>query len=216
MSMKSTEGCLLITLLLVSATSFVVAANIVVGVSEGDWIEYQATFTGSPPEGHEVTWARSEVTEVQGTVIKLNVTTKFSDGTQLKENVTLNLETGQIGDAFIIPANLNEGDSFEDRYHGAMTISAVEERTYAGARRTVVTASTSGSTYYWDQTTGVLVEGISQLPDYSIRSLANNTNMWQPDARLQGSTVWYALLGTAIAVSIALVAAISLRRRQKK
>lgn len=135
----------LFVFLLISAGT--VRSDVSVGVKEGDWIEYQAVFTGTPPEGHEVTWARSDVVDVQGKVISLNITKEFADGTLLNDTITLNLETGQLGDAFIIPANLNKGDTFLDTYRGNMTISAVEARTYAGAARTVVSATTTGSTY---------------------------------------------------------------------
>jgi hypothetical protein len=157
-----------------------VLAEISVGVKKGDWIEYQVALTGSPPADHDVTWARMEVTNVQGKAINLNVTTEFKNGTLLYENVTLNLETGQLGDDFIIPANLNSGATFFDENVGNITISGVEERTYAGATRTVVYAATSETTYYWDQATGVLVEGNSQFPDYTMNTIVDKTNMWQP------------------------------------
>lgn len=79
----------------------------------------------------------------------------------------LNLQTGKLGEAFIIPANLNNSDVFFDGNLGNITISGLEERTYAGANRTVVQAATSESTCYWDKATGFLVKGNSQCPDYT-------------------------------------------------
>jgi len=194
---------LLIFLLIMSTA----AAEMSVGVKKGDWIEYQAVFTGTPPAGHEVTWARTEVADVQGTVINLNVTTKFANGTLLSETITLNLATGQLGDEFIIPANLGVGDSFFDKYHGNVTISKIEERTYAGATRTVISATAAQSTYYWDKATGVLVEGISEFPEYTIHSVVEKTNMWQPQIFGVDPTVFYIflilvaiLIGTALAI----------------
>jgi hypothetical protein len=194
---------LLIFLLIMS----IAAAEMLVGVKKGDWIEYQAVFTGTPPAGHEVTWARTEVADVQGTVINLNVTTKFANGTLLSETITLNLATGQLGDEFIIPANLGVGDSFFDKYHGNVTISKIEERTYAGAIRTVISATAAQSTYYWDKATGVLVEGISEFPEYTIHSVVEKTNMWQPQIFGVDPTVFYIflilaaiLIGTALAI----------------
>jgi hypothetical protein len=188
-------------------------AEIEVGVQKGNWIEYNVALTGSPPADHNVTWARMEVTAVQGKAVKLNVTTEFANGTLLYENVTLNLQTGQLGDDFIIPANLNTGDTFLDQYHGNITISGVEERTYAGATRTVVYASTAQSTYYWDKATGILVEGISDFPDYTIHSIADKTDMWQPQILGLEPAVFYALLITAAAAIIAVAAFLVLRRR---
>jgi hypothetical protein len=206
---------LTITLLIIFVGIGIVLAEISVGVKKGDWIEYQAVFTGTPPAGHEVTQARTEVVNVQGKVISLNITTEFSDGTLLNETITLNLETGQLGDEFIIPANLNKGDAFLDKYQGNITISAVEERTYADAKRTVVSAATAQSTYYWDKATGVLVEGISELPDYTIHSMVDKTNMWQPQIFGLEPTVFYALLILSATVIVAVIAFFAVRRKKR-
>ncbi|MEJ5327853.1 MAG: hypothetical protein WHU54_06380 [Candidatus Bathyarchaeia archaeon] len=189
------------------------AAEMSVGVKKGDWIEYQAVFTGTPPAGHEVTWARTEVADVQGTVINLNVTTKFANGTLLSETITLNLATGQLGDEFIIPANLGVGDSFFDKYHGNVTISKIEERTYADATRTVISATAAQSTYYWDKATGVLVEGISEFPEYTIHSVVEKTNMWQPQIFGVDPTVFYIFL---ILVAILIGTALAIRAMHRK
>ncbi len=188
--------------------------DISVGVETGDWIEYSVTFSGSPPAGHEVTWARSEVTGVQGKVINLNITTEFSNGTMLKESITLNLETGQLGDDFIIPSNLKEGDTFSDTYHGVMTISALNEKNYAGATRKVVSATTAGNLYYWDQTTGILLEGISQFPEYSIHSIANRTNIWEPQILGLPSTIFYLTLAILGIVVVLVVTSRVLRKKK--
>jgi hypothetical protein len=213
--MRKLAIALLIILLISNMLHMTVFTMVSVGVKEGDWIEYQAVLTGSPPKGHEVTRARSEVVDVRGTVITLNVTTEFVDGALLNELITLNLETGQLGDAFIIPANLDQGDTFEDEHHGNITVSGVEEKSYAGASRLVVSATTAGSTYYWDKTTGVLVEGVSEFPDYSIHSLAVKTNMWESETATREDTIQYALLAAAFAVSVALIATMQFRRKNR-
>ena len=205
----------IIALLIVLFGAGAVLAEILVGVKKGDWIEYQAVFTGTPPAGHEVTWAKTEVVNVQGEVISLNITTEFSDGTLLNETITLNLETGQLGDEFIIPANLNKGDTFLDKYHGSITIDTVEERTYAGAARTVVSTATAQSTYYWDKATGILVEGISEFPDYTIHSIADKTNMWQPQIFGLEPTVFYALLILAATLMVVVIAFFAVRRKKR-
>jgi hypothetical protein len=209
------EFGLTITLLIILVGVGIALAEISVGVKKGDWIEYQAVFTGTPPAGHEVTRARSEVIDVQGKVISLNITTEFADGTLLNETITLNLETGQLGDEFIVPANLNRGDVFLDKYHGNITISAVEERTYAGATRTVVSAATAQSTYYLDKAAGILVEGISELPDYTIHSIADKTNMWQPQIFGLEPTVFYVLLILSATVIVVVIAFFAVRRKKR-
>ena len=191
-----------------------VCAEILVGVKEGYWIEYNATITGSPPADHDVTWARMEVVDVQGKSISLNVTTRFVNGTLLYESVPLNLETGQLGDDFIIPADLNPGDVFLDQYQGSITIAGVEERNYAGATRTVVYASTTESTYYWDKATGILVEGASEFPDFTIHSVADKTNIWQPQILGLEPTTFYAVLIIAAMVTVAVATFLVLRRKR--
>lgn len=191
-----------------------VLAEISVGVKKGDWIEYQVTFTGTPPGRHDVTWARMEIMNVQGKSINLDITTEFSNETLLNETITLNLDTGQLGDDFIIPANLNSGDTFLDEYTGNITISGVEERTYAGATRTVVVGATSQTTYYWDKTTGVLVEGTSAFTNYTMNTKVDKTNMWQPQILGLDPTVFYAVVVGAAVVIAAVIALIAVRRKK--
>jgi hypothetical protein len=200
-------------IVLIGIVPAAVSAEISVGVKQGDWIEYQVTFTGTTPESHNITWAKMEIVGVQGAVINLNVTTKFSNGTLLNETITLNLETGQLGDEFIIPANLNGGDTFFDKNVGNITISGVEERTCAGARRTVVYASTSQTVFYWDKSTGVFVEASSSFTDYTMNTKADKTNMWQPQIFGLDSTVFYALVIAAVAILV--VIAFFVIRRKK-
>jgi hypothetical protein len=205
---------LAVALLLLLVTIGVVLGRVSVGVKAGDWIEYNVTFTGSPAEKHDVTWARMEVETVQGTQIGLNITVKFSDGTLEPQTVTLDLETGQLGDDFIIPANLNVGDVFFDKNVGNITISGVEDKTCASVTRSVVFAATSETTYYWDQKTGVLVEGISQYPEYTMHSIVDKTNLWQPQLLGLDPTVFYATVIGAVALIIGVLAVFIVRRKK--
>lgn len=162
--------------------SAVASAEIGVRVKQGDWIEYNVTVTGDVPEEHDVTWGKIEIISIEGKKIDIKITSRYSNGTEETATSTLNLETGQIGDAFIIPANLDEGDTFLERHEGTITISGVEERTYAGATRRVVYASTSVTMFHWDQSTGVVVEATSSYPDFTLTTKAETTNMWQTQA----------------------------------
>lgn len=159
--------------------SAVASAEIVVGVKQGDWIEYKVTCTGDVPEEHDVTWSKIEIISAEGKKIDIEITSRYFDGREETETATLNLETGQIGDGFIIPANLDNGDPIPEQYEGTITISGVEKRTYAGATRSVVYASTSLTMFYWDRSTGFLVEATSSYPDFTIITKADKTNMWQ-------------------------------------
>ena len=164
--------------------SLPVFADLSVGVKKGDWIEYSVTYTGSPSQDHALNWARIDVTDVQGTDIYVSITSRYPNGTSEVFNSTLNLKTGHLIDDFIIPANLKTGDSFLDQNQGNITISHTEQHIYAGATRTVVSASTSQNTYVWDQATGVSLEGTSEQPDYSMHTIVEDTNMWQPSKGL--------------------------------
>jgi hypothetical protein len=204
----------IIVLVLVLGLASAVYADLSVGVKKGDWIEYTVTTTGTPSEGHDIDWSRMEVTDVQGTSIIVYITSRFINGSTENFNSTLNLKTGHLIDDFIIPANLNAGDIFLDQNLGNVTISRSEQHTYAGAARTVLYASTSQNTYVWDQATGVSVEATSVLPDYTMHTIVEATNMWQPN---QGLDVTVLLLVVVIVV-IAIVAVVmaALRYRKKK
>ena len=203
----------MIVLLMVLSTAASASAVVSVGVKKGDWIEYNATYTGTPPEGHDVNWARMEVLDVQGTEISLNITTTAPNGVSSSETVTLNLETGELGDDFIIPANLKDGDEFFDKSAGNITIGSVEARTYAGATRVVVIGSKQQIIDYWDQSTGVLLEGLSTLSDYTMTAKVDKTNLWQTEQVGLDQTV---LIVVALVAIIVVVAAIILVARRRK
>jgi hypothetical protein len=157
----------------------VVYAEISVGVKQGDWIEYTVTSTGNVPAEHDVTGAKIEILDVDEKKIAIQISSKYSDGTEENTTTTLNLETGQIGDSFIIPANLDDGDTFLEQHEGNITISGVKEKTIVGAKRTVVYATTSVTVFQWDRLTGFLVEATSSYPEFTITTKAKDTNMWQ-------------------------------------
>lgn len=169
----------LVTILLVVSIVGVSAAQPTAGVNIGDWIEYEVTSTGNLPPDHAVTFARMEILDVSGPMIYVNIISTYQNGTKEATKSTLNLQTGELIDDFIIPPNLKVGESFYDSRVGNITISNTEQRTYAGATRTVVSATSFGNTYIWDQATGVSVEGTSSGSDYTMHSLATATNMWE-------------------------------------
>jgi hypothetical protein len=178
---KSILLAIILTVLITTALFTAVAfADVSVGAKKGDWIEYQVTITGNPPQDHNITWARMDVTGIQGEAVSLDIQTRFSNGSLLLEKITLNLATGDLGDDFIIPTNLNPGDKFYDMYQGNITITSVEQRTAAGAERTVVSGATNQTAYYWDRQTGILVAATSSFPEYTMHTKTSGTNIWQP------------------------------------
>ena len=205
MTRKFALQLIVFAVLVCSLLSTTVYAEIVVGVKEGDWIEYRVTGTGNVPAEHDLTEAKLEILGVDGKTIDIQIASKFSDGREETITSTLNLETGQIGDSFIIPANLSKGDTFLEQTEGTITISGVEEKTYAGAKRTTVYATTSRTEFRWDLSTGFLVEATSSYPDFTIITEAENTNMWQTQTFGVDPIVPIVLVAAVIGAVLAIV-----------
>jgi hypothetical protein len=201
---------------LIDAVPAIVSANLSVGVKAGDWIEYDVTFTGTPDQLYSVAWFRMEIVSVQGNLIDVTITQRFINGTVQPYNVTVNLETGQLGDDLIIPANLNSGDKFFDINVGNITISGAEERNFAGASRTVLSGSTSQTSFYWDRSTGVRVKSISTEPNFNLTVTVSKTNLWEPQLFGLNPVVFYAIVIVVVAIiAIAVLIAILVSRRKK-
>ncbi len=205
---------LIIVFFTVSSFMGTVLAEVSVGVKTGDWIEYTVNYTGTPTEGHDVTWARMEIEDVQGKSVNVAIVVEYSNGTRETISVTLNLEIGQLGDDFIIPADLNSGDTFFDKNVGNITIMSVEEKTYAGAKRAIVHAATSETTYYWDKATGILVEGNSIFPDYTMNTEVDRTNIWQPQLFGLDLPILYAVVISAVFLITAVLSILVLKRKK--
>lgn len=206
----------------VSAVLFVsllvlASAQLTVGVKKGDWIEYQVTFTGTPSPDHSITSARMEIINVQGMEIYVNIVSTYENGTEVSTNSTLNLQTGQLIDNFIIPANLNTGDQFYDSNVGNITINNTQQRTYAGATRTVVFANSLNNTYIWDQATGISVEGTSTASEYTMHSLATSTNIWQTQSNVVtiDSVILYAIVVITVIIITVIILLLAMRRKHK-
>jgi hypothetical protein len=205
-----------VSIILMLSSAAVASADLSVGVKAGDWIQYQVTFTGTPSPDHSITAARMEVLDVQGPIIKVSIVSTLANGTQVTTNSTLNLETGQLIDNFIIPANLREGDMFLDSNVGNITIDSVEQRIYAGVTRTVDLATSGNNTYIWDQATGISVEGTSTGPDYTMHSLATATNIWQAPSQTGGiDTIIIFVVAAIIVIIIAAAVVVVVIRRKK-
>ena len=201
-------------LILFNVFSATVSADVSVGVKQGDWIEYNVSFTGNPPVEHDVLWARMEVKGVESKRVNATFTSQLSNGSMLDVVENLDFEAGRLIDLFIIPANLNAGDKFYDNAVGNVAIDGVEVRTYAGAARTVVHAAAVDTQWYWDKSTGVVVEARTSNSVYTLDTIAVTTGLWSPQILGLDSTVFYALV-TALA-GVAIVAAVVLVVRRKR
>jgi len=212
--MKRKRWVALIALVLVLSSGLPVYADLSVGVEKGNWIEYSVTYTGSPSQDHSLNWARIDVTDVRGTDIYVSITSRYTNGSSEVFNSTLNLKTGHLIDDFIIPANLKTGDSFLDQNQGNITISHTEKHTYAGAPRTAISASTSQNTYVWDQATGVSLEGTSEQTDYSMHTIVETTNMWQPSTGLNLPTFAVIVIAAVLVTGMLVAMAIWFRKKR--
>ena len=114
---------------------------------------------------------------------------------------------------FIIPANLNPGKAFFDATVGRnITIEGSKQRTIAEATRTVTHATTPERIKSWDKATGVFVESIDTLQNYTLNAIANKTNMWSRQIPVIDPT-YFTLAALAIAATAATGAYVLIRRR---
>lgn len=208
----------IVFLILLSGISIApVSTQVTSGVKNGDWIEYNVTSIGAPNQGHDVEWARMEVTSVQNSNITVTITSRFTDKTNETITSTLNLKTGHLIDDFIIPPGLSVGDNFPDENYGNVTITGSEVRTYAGATRTVLTATMGNNSYVWDQETGVSVEGNTTTADYDIHSIASATNMWTPTpTQVETTTASAIIIAIGVLVIFGLILLGTVVRKRKK
>jgi hypothetical protein len=213
---KSVVLATALTMLIMTASLLAVAfGGISVGVKKGDWIEYSVTEIGNPTPDFNITWARLDVTAVQGEKITISVQTGYANGTVYPEpQIPLNLATGAVGDGFFIPTNFNVGDQFYSEYQGNITITSVGQQEVGGAVRTVLSATSNQTTYYWDRQTGILVGATTSFPSFTLFTKTSGTNLWQQQILGLDSSVFYLLI-TTIVVALVVVTAILIWRKKK-
>lgn len=156
-----------------------------VGVKEGDWMEYKVNITGVPPPIHNVTWMRMEVLQVNGADFQVNVTVRFLNGTFYSSIWKFNFTKGNTEGWIIIPSNLNPKDTFYDNFSKTdknIAIQNQREKTVLSASRTVTYGNDSFRTKEWDKATGVLVRSSETLKNWSVNVEMIATNLWAPDS----------------------------------
>ncbi len=207
------KNLLALALILVFLTVNIAGAEVSVGVKAGDWIEYKVTATGTLPQGFNLTWVKMEILHVYKSKITANITTKSPDGNYSCLVTVFDVEEGKVGAWFMIPANLNVGDSFYDELLGRnVTVEGEEQLNFAGAKRAVTNATTPERTKRWDKSTGVFVECIDVLDNFSMTARAISTNMWGNNAPWFDSIFVYAFM----LVIPVVVAAVTFAAYQKK
>lgn len=212
--MKLVLSVLFFLVLLITSSCLPTALALVqVKVKESDWMEYSVAFDGNATEGHDVVWARIEVTSVQGSLITVKIDTRNTNGVLESDDVTLDPDTGKLGDQFIIPANLNVGDTFFDENFGEVTIAGSAKRTVAGENRTLLYMESADRTVFWDKLTGVLVEGQYSTPGLTMNTHLDKTSMWGPQG-LQIENMAYVLLAIILLLLGAFLVVLAFRKRK--
>ncbi len=190
--------------------------QISLGVKKGDWVEYNVTTIGTPPTEQNVVWVRMEVIDVQGTKFSTNVTTEFPNGTRASGIRSFDFEVGNVQSWIIIPANLSLGESFYDASTGRnVTIESEEQRTVAGAVRTVTSASIPSMHKRWDKATGFFVETIDNLGTYQLNATAIATNLWSPEPLLEPASFNTIVIAAAVVIAVAAGVIVLVARRKK-
>ena len=194
-----------------------------VAIKAGDWIKYKYTITGWPAGQPHPEWLKLEFLSIEGTADSVKVTMGMSDGTEQSATVPVDVGEGSgaaLGlSGFVIPSNLTTGDSVYMTGFGDIAIDGETTRTYAGARRTVVYASTSQDgvqlTCYWDKLTGVMVESSTTYTGITgtitATAKTTETNMW--GATTAGMQWW---LWVIVAVAIVALAIVVYRLKKRK
>jgi len=195
---------------------FPVFAQVTVGLKEGDWVKYEVTYTGSPPEGYP-TNTKIEVLEIEGTTITIKIENDRLNGTHTSSTATFDLEDG-APDLIIIPANLAVGDQVVNKdWDITFTIEGVEEYDFRDATREMVFANIVVEgiplEYNWDRETGIFIQIDQTRDDYTQKYLAYDTNIVQA----QPSDIDPMLLyGVVIAVVIIIIVVVVLVLKRKK
>jgi hypothetical protein len=163
--------------------TYVLADTRMVGVKQGDWIEYAVTFTGGPPV---ITCVRENILNVMDAFVAVKTTTRWYNGSETVETLNLNV-TGPSGTSMdwvgrlLIPPGSRMGDLVNVQGY-PLAVGGENNRTYVGMERTVVSASGSMGSYrvvfYWDKQTGVMLQAIFISEGHVRDVLATATNLW--------------------------------------
>jgi hypothetical protein len=221
--------------------TLVLAVDYTVGVKAGDWIKYGQLSvawngTGTEPfyiiEEKKMDWVRLEVENVTDKTISLNVTSHYDNGTETSATSSIDLNSSAMFERSFIAANLKSGDPLATQPNSP-TINQTITGIYAGASRNInvldiieVSTSAQGNQtvtakFYWDQSTGIMVETYVKQSDTSnpsvyteVSAKATETNMWSADllGTLSNNLI-YVIAGIIIIIAV-IAAAIALRRKK--
>jgi hypothetical protein len=188
-----------------------------VGVKEGDWIEYTVRTTGTPPPEQDLDWVRIEILDVEGAAFQANFTVRSVNGTVSSAIRNFNFTEGTVADWIIIPSNLGPSDTFYNSFKQRnVTIEGEEQKIVAGASRTITHASDAIRNKEWDKTTGVFTGANDNVGNYTINAHVIATNMWSPQILGLDQTVFYALVAVIIVLAVVILSSVIVVARKKK
>jgi hypothetical protein len=181
-------------------------AQTVVGVSQGNVFEYDivshwdSLFSDTVPaellELNQTQWIRVTVTGVSGSTISTRVITHYRNGTEIGSDGSCNIDTGENpGGPPFISTNLDKNDLVNPSAAEAWYINETVTRTYKGGARETnhLNVEFTGNSsdvgefstvydYYFDKSTGVLVEYTSELSYTGLTSITQSkitsSNVW--------------------------------------
>jgi len=221
-------GALLLTLVYLTSSAGVLVSAGPVRVKNGDWIRYDSINIGEIPFATDINWSKVEFLNVSSPTATIRVTMKRNNETESVRTTKINIASDSKAasgfSGFMIPTDLNVGDTFRVSGWGNVTITGETTRTYAGGSRTVVYAPysetkveddpTIDTKSYWDKETGIFLEETVSTDKYTMSFTATKTNMWSASAF--GIFDWQFLVIIIIPVAAVIVITVFVMHMRKK
>ena len=218
----------LVALCILNVIDIAAFSEIQVTVRSGNYMKYDIV----AEELNWTGWEKVELYEVNGSLIRFNVTTYSDKNGYVTTIGQFNMSQIEAPVAYpndvieniVIPANLEVGSSFSYYGTGPTTIAGETTGVYAGATRTIIYATyippagvqseASKVDYKWDKESGIMLEFNASYPDgKTATGRITETNVWQPDQTVN-PYVWYLL--TVVAVGVVVALAFFLRRKFRR
>lgn len=241
---------LLILICFIMASTILVNVKAgVLGVSQGNVFEYNmVAHWNSPSESapsellelNQTKMIKVTVTEVSGSLISTKISTSYLNGTESTSDGSCNIETGECTGPPFIGANLGKNDPVNPSASEPWYVNETVTRTYQdGPRETnhlkIEYNSTSDEVgevkstydYYFDRSTGVLVEYTTELSYSDLTSITESkllaSNVWQvtgdqildQDTPTNSTTTLYTVAAIT-AIIIAIIAVTVILKKKKK
>jgi hypothetical protein len=183
------------------------SAQIVAGVSSGNDFKYTVTvfWNSTNPnatcpsyliEENKTEWYQATIQSVTDSVVEIQTTWRFQNGTEIKGNEVIDVATGNGGSMLVYAPNLNASDYLYPSGNSQWKVNETVNRTYMTDTRETnhitETRTDLGSDYvygyvsiFFDKKTGILVEAYlkyvySQTPDQTFSRLVTiqESNVW--------------------------------------